>query len=185
MTAPATLFPRQPVPSLEVPLVGGGTWKLADQSPEHFTLIVFFRGLHCPICSNYLRDLDRKLADFNATGVEVIAISSDGKERAEQTPTEWKVENVSFGYNLDLDKAREWGLYISTGRGMTGAGIEEPDLFSEAALYMVRSNGDLFFGSVQTMPFARPSFTDVLNAVKFVLDKDYPGRGEVLDHHNP
>ena len=112
ITAPATLFPRQPVPSLEVPLVGGGTWKLADQSPEHFTLIVFYRGLHCPICSNYLRDLDRKLADFNATGVEVIAISSDGKERAEQTPIEWKVENVSFGYNLDLDKAREWGLYI-------------------------------------------------------------------------
>ena len=68
---------------------------------------------------------------------------------------------------------------------MTGAGIEEPGLFSEAALYMVRSNGDLFFGSVQTMPFARPSFTDVLNAKKLVLDKDYPGRGEVLDHHNP
>ncbi len=185
MTALTTLFPRQPVPSLEVPLVGGGTWKLADQSPEQFTLIVFYRGLHCPICSKYLGDLDRKLADFEATGVEVIAISSDGKERAEQTPIKWETENLRYGYDLDLDKAREWGLFISTGRGVSGAGIEEPDLFSEAALYLVRPNGELFFGSVQTMPFARPSFSEVLMGVKFVIDKDYPGRGEVLDHHNP
>ena len=185
MTALTPLFPRQPVPSLEVPLVGGGSWKLADQSPENFTLIVFYRGLHCPICSNYLRDLNRKIEDFGKTGTEVICISSDGKERAEQTIEKWEVDNITFGYDLDLDKAREWGLFISTGRGVTGAGIEEPDLFSEAALYLVRPDGELFFGSVQTMPFARPSFTEILGGVKFVLDKDYPGRGEVLDHHNP
>ena len=158
---------------------------MADQSPEHFTMIVFYRGLHCPICSNYLRDLDRKIADFKETGVEVIAISSDGKERAEQAKTDWKVENVPFGYDLDLDKAREWGLFISTGRGKTSVGVEEPDLFSEAAIYLVRPNGELFFGSVQTMPFARPSFGEILLGVKFVIDKDYPGRGEVLDHHKP
>lgn len=148
-------------------------------------MIVFYRGLHCPICSNYLRDLDRKIADFKETGVEVIAISSDGKERAEQAKTDWKVENVPFGYDLDLDKAREWGLFISTGRGKTSVGVEEPDLFSEAAIYLVRPNGELFFGSVQTMPFARPSFGEILLGVKFVIDKDYPGRGEVLDHHKP
>ncbi len=184
MTAPATLIPRQPVPTLEVPTVGGGTWKLADQSPENFTMIVFYRGLHCPICGNYMRDLDRKIADFKEAGVEVIAISSDVKERAEQAVADWKVENITFGYGLDLDKAREWGLYISTSRGKTSAGIVEPDLFSEPALYLVRPNGELYFGTVQTMPFARPGFGDILNAVKFVVEKDYPGRGEVIDHHN-
>lgn len=45
------LMPRQPVPALEVPTVGGGTWRLADQHPESFTMVVFYRGLHCPICS--------------------------------------------------------------------------------------------------------------------------------------
>ena len=185
MTSPATLFPRQPVPSLEVPLVGGGSWNLSDQSPENFTMIVFYRGLHCPICGNYMRDLDRKLADFKEAGVEVVVISSDGKDRAEQAKVDWKLENVTIGYDLDLDKAREWGLYISTSRGKTSTGFVEPDLFSEPALYLVRPNGELFFGTVQTMPFARPNFGDILNAVKFVVEKDYPGRGEVLDHHNP
>ena len=47
-----SLIPRQPVPALEVPTVGGTGWRLADQKPETFTLVVFYRGLHCPICAN-------------------------------------------------------------------------------------------------------------------------------------
>ena len=60
-----TLYPRQPVPSLDLPLVGGGTWSLAEQKPENFTMVVFYRGYHCPICSRYLGDLNRAdLAGF-------------------------------------------------------------------------------------------------------------------------
>ena len=57
----------------------------------------------------------------------------------------------------------------------------EPDLFSEPALYLVRPDGTLYFGAVQTMPFARPHFDDIVTAVKFVLEKDYPARGEVVE----
>ncbi len=64
MSAHTTIFPRQPVPALSVPTVGGGAWTLGDQAPEHFTMIVFYRGYHCPICSRYLGDLDRKLEKF-------------------------------------------------------------------------------------------------------------------------
>ena len=46
------LIPRQPVPELSVRTVGGSTWNMSEQSPENFTLVVFFRGLHCPICAN-------------------------------------------------------------------------------------------------------------------------------------
>ena len=38
-------------------------------------MVVSYRGLHCPICGNYMRDLDRKMDDFKAAGVEVIVIS--------------------------------------------------------------------------------------------------------------
>ena len=33
-------------------------------------------------------------------------------------------------------------------------------------------------GSTQTMPFARPSFQDLLGAIDFAIAKDYPARGE-------
>ena len=182
MTSHATLYPRQPVPALEVATLDGGTWRLADQTPQNFTMVVFYRGLHCPICGGYLRELERLLPEFEKLGVQAIAISSDDEARTRQAKADWKLDKLAFGYGLDLDKAREWGLYISTSRGKTSVGIEEPPLFSEPGLYLVRPNGELYFGTVQTMPFARPSFADILKAVSFVLDKDYPGRGEVLDH---
>ena len=87
-----------------------------------------------------------------------------------------------MAYDLDLDKAREWGLYISTSRGKTSTGVVEPDMFSEPALYLIRPDGTLYFGAVQTMPFARPDFAQVLGALDFVMEKDYPARGEVVDH---
>ncbi|MCP4328651.1 MAG: AhpC/TSA family protein [Alphaproteobacteria bacterium] len=180
-----TLFPRQPVPSLEVATIGGGSWKLADRKPDNFTLVVFYRGLHCPICATYLGDLNRKADDFAERGVDIVVISSDGEERAAEAKEKWGMDNLTIGYDLDLDKAREWGLYISSGRGKTSVGIEEPALFSEPAIYLVRPDGTLYFGTVQTMPFARPRFADILGALDFVIDKDYPARGEVVDHNAP
>ena len=79
---------------------------------------------------------------------------------------------------LKLDVARQWGLYISTSRGLTSINIEEPALFSEPAVYIVRPDTTLYYGAVQTMPFARPNFTELLGAIDFALAKDYPARGE-------
>jgi peroxiredoxin len=179
MTDLSPLFPRRKTPALKLSLAGGGSFDLAAETPQHFTLIVFYRGLHCPICKAQLRDLEAKLAQFEKRGVGVIAASSDTKDRAEKARAEWGLANLRVGYGLDLSVARSWGLYISSGRGMTSAGVEEPPLFSEPALYLVRADGTLYFGSVQTMPFARPHFADILSAIDYVLAKNYPARGEV------
>jgi hypothetical protein len=77
------------------------------------------------------------------------------------------------------------GLYISRGHGPTLTGLAEPALFSEPALYLVRPDGTLYFGTTQTMPFARPHFGDVLTALDFVIAKDYPARGEVTNTELP
>jgi peroxiredoxin len=182
MGALTPLFRRQPVPDLELPLVGGGTWRLAGQTPKHFTMIVFYRGRHCPQCSFYLADLNGKADAFEARGVTILTASSDGEDRAADARATWKLDNLAVAYGLGLDKAREWGLYISTGRGKTSSGIEEPPLFSEPGLFLVRPDRTLYFAAVQTMPFARPHFADILKALDFVIEKDYPARGEVVDH---
>ena len=145
-------------------------------------MIVFYRGLHCPICGLYLGDLNRRAEAFRECGVEVVVISSDSEERSRQAAEKWGLDQLTVGHSLPLDKAREWGLYVSAGIGKTSAGVEEPALFSEPGLYMVRPDGTLYFGTVQTMPFARPAFGDILKALDFVIDRGYPARGEVLDH---
>lgn len=176
------LMPRQPVPQLELPTLGGETWSLQQATPERFSMLVFYRGYHCPICSRYLGELEGKLDDFASRGVEVTAISSDGEQRAAQAKKDWKLDSLRIAWGLDLEQAREWGLYLSGGRGKTSAGVEEPALFSEPGLFLVRPGGELFFASVQSMPFARPSFRELLPALDFVIERNYPARGEIVDH---
>ena len=181
MPVPSPLIPRQPVPQLSLPLVGGGTWSLSAQSPQKFTMIAFYRGLHCPVCSTYLGDLNRKAEQFRERGVNILVASNDGEARATETKDKWGLDALDVGYDLPLDAAREWGLYVSSGIGKTSIGIEEPALFSEPGLFLIRPDGTLYFGSVQTMPFARPAFGDILKAVDFAIARNYPARGEVVD----
>lgn len=177
MTATA-LLPRHPVPALSVPLVGGGRYVLGAAPAEHFDLLVFYRGLHCPICAKYLLELERLAPEFATRGVTVLALSSDDEDRGRQMAEKVAAKGVKFGYGLSLKSARQWGLFISTSRGKTSIGIEEPALFSEPGVFLVRPDGTLYYGAVQTMPFARPVFQDLLAAVDFAVSKNYPARGE-------
>ena len=170
--------PRQPVPGLDVPRLDGGRWNLAESKPEHFNLVVFYRGLHCPICAGYLRDLDRKVDEFRKRGVEPIVISSDTEERAREAKQSWGLDNLPVAYGLPIDTARDWGLYVSSGRGKTSTGVEEPAQFNEPGLFLVRPDGTLYASSVNTMPFARPNFGELLKALDFIIERDYPARGE-------
>lgn len=174
----AHLTPRQPTPDLSVSLVGGGSWSLSEQKPDNFTMIVAYRGLHCPICRPYLSELNRSLEEFEKRGVTAVAVSSDVLERAEQTKAEWGLSNLQVGYGMSIDTAREWGLYISTSRGKTSTGVLEPDLFSEPGLFLVRPDHTLYAASYATMPFARPHFKEILTALDFIIPNDYPARGE-------
>jgi len=172
------LIPRQKVPALTVKTLGTQAFDLAASQPEFATLVVFYRGLHCPICATYLKELGRLLPDLKERGVEAIAISSDDQDRTQQMVDKVGYEGLKFGYDLPLDVARSWGLYISAGRGKTSIGIEEPDLFSEPGVFLVKPDGALYFASVQTMPFVRPHFQEMLGALDFVKKADYPARGE-------
>lgn len=172
------LLPRQKTPDLSIPTLDHGTFDLSDVTAERGTVVCFYRGLHCPICAKYLTELDKLTEAFAERGVATVAISSDGEERARAMAAQMPLGNLRIGYDLSLTKAREWGLYISTSRGKTSIGIEEPALFSEPGLFMVTPEQTLFYGSVQTMPFVRPHFSELLGAMDFAIANNYPARGE-------
>lgn len=167
------ISPREEVPSLVLPAVGGGKFDLAAARPRSFTMLAFYRGLHCPICGVYLRDLDQVRNEFLKLGVQPIAISTDTKDRAEQSKKIWGIEGLPIAYGLSIELARQWGLYIS-------ASIEEdePALFAEPGLFLIRPDQTLYAASIQTMPFARPRFSEIREAIEFVTKNNYPARGE-------
>ena len=159
------LLPRYP-PARNVRLAAGGRFVLGASPGERFDLVVFYRGLHCPICAKYLLELERLAPDFAARGVQVIAVGSDDEQRGRQMAEKVNARRVKLACGLSLKSARQWGLYISTSRGKTSIGIDEPALFSEPVVFIVRPDGTLYYGAVQTMPFARPQFQDLLKAIR-------------------
>ena len=172
------LIPNKPVPVLELDLVGGGRFSLGGEKPQRFTMAVFYRGLHCPICRRYLSELEGLLPEFEQRGVSVFAVSSDAKDRAEQAKSGWGLAKLRVAYGLSIDEARKWGLYVSRSKGPTSVGVVEPDLFSEPGLFLVRPDGVLYWGTTSTMPFGRPHFNEILQSLDFVIAKDYPARGD-------
>jgi hypothetical protein len=84
-------------------------------------------------------------------------------------PSPFTLSTRTLAHDLTIDQARQWGLYISAGK---------PPLFSEPGLFLIRPDRTLYAASIQTMPFARPSFADVLAAVDFIAQRNYPARGE-------
>ena len=172
------LIPREQAPALEVDTLDNGRFNLNNESPERMTPVCFYRGLHCPICVTYLKELERLTPEFAAHGVRTIAISSDDSARARQMAEKIDASNLRIGVDFSLTDARRWGLYISAGRGKTSIGIDEPAYFTEPGVLLVKADNTVYYLSVQSMPFVRPGFSEMVQALDFVFKADYPARGE-------
>ena len=77
-----------------------------------------------------------------------------------------------------MSVAQQRGLYISASRGKTSIGIEEPTLFSKPGVFLIRPDYTVYWLSVQSMPFARPNFAEMVQALDFVIKNGYPAQGE-------
>lgn len=167
------LKPRQPAPALEIKTLGGGMWRLQDAKPANFSLIVAYRGLHCPICKTYLGDLEAKLPEFARRGVEVIALSADSQDRAERARADWGLASLRLGYELPLATARDWGMFVS--RAIRDG---EPPEFTEPGLFLVKPDGTLFFAAIGSAPWGRPPLDQILRGIDVALERKMPARGE-------
>ena len=172
------LKPRTPVPQLSTSSLDG-QWELNPSASTNFTMLVFYRGLHCPVCLKYLSSLDGLIDKFSDLGVDVVALSGDDQDRAQKTIEKAKLESLTLAYGVSKDQAQQWGLHRSKGKGKTSIGIEEPEEFSEPGIFIIKPDGTLYWSTVSTMPFARPNFEEILGALKWVIDNDYPARGEL------
>lgn len=166
------LIPDTQAPELSLALAGGGTWHLSDQTPQHFTMVIFYRGLHCPVCKNYLGILNSMMDHISELGFSVVVASMDTKERAEQAKADWGLDKVDVAYGLDLETAKKWGLYIST-----SIKEAENDIFSEPGLVWIRADGRLYLIDITNMPWARPDLETLMPKAKFAVENNYPARG--------
>jgi len=167
-----SLDPLTKAPDLTLPLVGGGEWSLAAQTPESFTMIVVYRGYHCPVCKGYLGKLNSLMDLAAENGLGVVAVSMDGADRAAAAKEEWGLDRLDVAYGMSEDKAREWGLYISS-----SIKEAENDIFAEPGLFWITAEGTIYLVDVANMPFARPDLELLIPKASFANANGYPARG--------
>ena len=124
------LKPGDKAPALELPLTIRARFNLSDQNPDAFTMLVFYRGSHCPICKSYLEELATKLHDFSEIGVNVFAVSMDDEERAGKVDAEWESGDVPLVYDLSEQLAGSGICKFRTSAKAARSRSDSPNLVS-------------------------------------------------------
>jgi peroxiredoxin len=168
-----TLKMRDKAPALDLPLAGGGRFKLGETPPRNFSLLIFYRGLHCHRCKGYLGEFEALLPTFGRLGVDLVAVSSDTQERAEQSKSEWQLPNLKVAYGLIVENAKSWGLFVSR-----GVRQDEPTIFSEPGLFLVDNQGALVLAVINSITRMRPYPKDVVETIERVLENRDSARGD-------
>jgi len=174
-------FPSQTAPTLSLPTLSGETFTLANRNPDKFTIVVFYRGLHCPLCSSHLKEIEERLDAVTAAGMEIVAVSMDDQAKASETSKRVAASlstpavelKATIAYGLTEDAARSWGLYISKGM----ANSAEPAVFSEPGIAVIQPDNKVFMIQVQSAPFSRPSIDQLLGGLQYAFKNKYPFRG--------
>lgn len=167
--------PSTKAPELKIKTTESDQWDLAQQTPDKYTMLVFYRGLHCPVCKTYLQTLNKEFDKFKEQGVtSMIAISGDTEEKAREAKKGWELTNLEIGFGQTTDQMKDWGLFISS-----SIQDEEPKYFGEPGLFLIDQNKELFYCATNSMPFGRPQFDDLIKALKFIDKENYPSRGQV------
>jgi len=159
-------------PAFEWSKVGGGSVSPAAQTG--WRLVVVYRGAHCPLCKQYLSQLDGMQGAFHDAGLTVWALSADPIERA-SSQVDGEGWTLPILAGLTDEHMRSLGLYISAPRS-----AEETDRnFAEPGIFVINPAGQVQIVDVSNAPFARPEPKALLNGIRFVMDKNYPIRGTI------
>ncbi len=152
--------------------VAGKADKVAIGAPkERWTMLLVYRGKHCPRCKRFLNKLNSALPAWEKV-LDVVVVSSDTEEKAlaDQSEFGWDFD-LCFG--LTVPQMRSLGLYVS--EPLSEA--ETTDLFAEPGAFGIRPDGTLMLVDISNGPAARPDLDELLDGMIFNIENDRPTRG--------
>jgi len=160
----SNLRPGQTFPLIILPLLGGGEADISKPTGKHdWKLVLVYRGKHCPLCTNYLRELESHREAFSDIGIDVIAVSADSEARATVQLSEIDA-SYPVAYGLSQAQMKALNLYISGIQN--GIDVEGP--FAEPGLFIINHEGKLQLVDTSNVPFSRPDLGKIAGGMKWL-----------------
>ena len=160
----------KPIPHMTLSHVDGSIHTIGETS-QRGTLLVVYRGKHCPRCKRYLNKLEAMLNDWTAL-LDVVVVSADTLEKAQ-------TDQAEFGWTFDLcyglteDQMRALGLYISDPLSEA----ETTGRFAEPGTFAIKPDGTLMLVDISNGPASRPDLDELLDGMRFNIENNRPTRG--------
>jgi len=167
--------PGDKFPLTKFKILDGKQLELSEALENHtLLLLVVYRGKQCSYCKQQLSEIEERYDEISKPGVNVLAVSADSAERAQQTLQDLALSKIQLAYDLDIEEARKCGLFISRKRKE----VEMP-LFVEPGIFLIRPDQRVEAAWISSFAFPRPPLTGIIAAINFVLDVDpaLPPRG--------
>ena len=160
----------KPVPEMTFAKVGGGNVTVGGLR-DRWSLLVVYRGKHCPRCKKYLNKFNAMLAEWDAI-MDVVVVSADSEDKANADVAEfgWSFD---LGYGLTEAQMHALGLYVSDPLSEA----ETTTRFAEPGTFAIRPNGELMLVDISNGPAARPDLEELLDGMQFDIINDWPVRG--------
>ncbi|MEM7169899.1 MAG: peroxiredoxin-like family protein [Pseudomonadota bacterium] len=158
------------MPELEVPSLAGTTAQIGGTG--RWQMVLIYRGKHCPLCDNYLAELQEMAGKFAERDVDLLVVSGDPQEKASAQAEKIGLD-IPVAYDMSVEQMRRLGLYVSTPRSP-----QETDRpFAEPGLFVVNPEGNLQILDISNSPFSRPNLNSILGGIAYSQDNGYPIRG--------
>ena len=150
---------------------------LSDKAANHWTLIIVYRGQHCPICTNFLNALDTMSGRFLGIKVDIVAVSADSAEQLQANIDNDLQVTFPLLHGLQVDDMKRLGVYISD--PMSNSETDHP--FSEPALFVLNEKNQIQLIDIASGPWARPNIDQLFEGLTYARDNHYPIRGKHTD----
>lgn len=159
------------LPPLSVPMLGGGEMTVGGEK-ENWTLLVVYRGKHCPRCKKYLNILNAMRGQWAEAGFDVAVVSADPLEKAQADQAEFSW-GFDLGYDLNEEQMSALGVYVTE-----PLSPQETDRrFAEPGTFVIRPDGSILLIAISNGPSARPELAELLDGMIFTKTNARPPRG--------
>ena len=142
---------NQPAPDFTLPDGNGAAWRLADNRGK-VVVLLFYPGDETPICTRQMCSVRDRWEDYQATGAEVVGISSDSVESHQK---------FAEHHELPLRLLSDADGKVST---LYGARSLIPGKVARS-VFVIDANGILRYRDVRPLGLFRPKDDEVLKAI--------------------
>ncbi len=149
----------QTFPSLQLPMVGGGTLSLPDGLAGAFGVVLVYRGAWCPYCNAQLSAYRRAAEKLDEAGVKVVALSVDDEQTSAALVDKLHL-TFPVGHSADTDQvASQVGCYVN----------DEPP-FLQSTGFVLAPDGTVVTSVYSSGAIGRLMPEDVVGLVTYIKD---------------